>query len=380
MAPGPRCAAMGFCLTTTVLIAVGWTTPALQGESPSVVVRAAPRLTLPGIVVAKDADPKSDGDVDCNSPAHWDGDTLFMFYSVGHPYRSNGPNMAGLSRPSVRTAYDNERAWREVKRQGERWIEATWKAPDGRLYMWYHNEPHPICGSATLTAPRIGTMVSTDNGLNWKDLGLILEAPADSLNCDTVNTYFAGGNGDFSVIPGAGDEYLYFFISTYNKDVAEQGVAVARMKASDRDDPRGKVFKWHHGQWSEPGLGGHVSPIYRVTADWHKSAVDAFWGPSIHWNTHLDQWVILLNRAVNKDWGQEGIYVSLNPDLAKPGDWSKPLKILDAKELEKSKWYPQVVGIDASRKETDKLAGRVARLFVAGQSKWEIVFLKPGER
>lgn len=373
-------ALIGRRLAVTLPIAIGSTVVALHAEQPSAVIRAAPRMAFPGIVVAKDADPRSDGDVDCNSPAHWDGDTLFMFYSLGHPYRSSGPSLAALSRPSVRTVYDNEVEWREVKRQGERWIEATWKAPDGRLYMWYHNEPHPVCGKPSLTAPRIGTMVSTDNGLHWKDLGLILEAPADALNCDTVNTYFAGGNGDFSVIPDRRADYLYFFISTYNKDVAEQGVAVARMRITERDEPRGKVFKWHKGQWNEPGLGGHVTPIVPVTADWHRSRVDAFWGPSIHWNTYLNQWVILLNRAIDKDWGQEGIYVSFNPDLARPEGWSRPLRVMDAASLEKSKWYPQVLGIDAARRETDKLAGRVARLFVAGLSKWEIVFLKPGEK
>jgi len=39
-------------------------------------------------------------------------------------------------------------------------------------------------------------------------------------------------------------------------------------------------------------------------------------------------------------------------------------------------WYPQVVGLDKFREETDKLAGRVARLFIRGKSEWEIVFLK----
>ncbi len=46
----------------------------------------------------------------------------------------------------------------------------------------------------------------------------------------------------------------------------------------------------------------------------------------------------------------------------------------------RSGWYPQVVGIDAARRETDKLAGRLARLFVHGKSVWEIVFFRPGER
>jgi hypothetical protein len=45
----------------------------------------------------------------------------------------------------------------------------------------------------------------------------------------------------------------------------------------------------------------------------------------------------------------------------------------------RDRWYPQVIGLDSTRHETDKLASRVARLFVRGQSRWEILFLRPGE-
>ena len=46
----------------------------------------------------------------------------------------------------------------------------------------------------------------------------------------------------------------------------------------------------------------------------------------------------------------------------------------------KDRWYPQVIGLDRTRREKEKLAGRVVRLFVRGQSRWEILFLKPGEQ
>jgi hypothetical protein len=65
-----------------------------------------------------------------------------------------------------------------------------------------------------------------------------------------------------------------------------------------------------------------------------------------------------------------------NGDLSDPAGWTKPKKILDAPQLRKSKWYPQVVGTDAAKRETDKFAGKTARLFVAGTSMWEIVFSK----
>lgn len=355
----------------SVFLAIAPTSCAIAAVGPAAVLREVPLIRMPGV-------PKPDapqgGAVDCNSPCHWDGDTMYIFSSEGHPFRSSGPDLMHLNPESERSTYDNEKDY-----NGGRWIEATHKAEDGKLYGWYHREPGGVCPGKPLTAPEIGAVVSTDNGMNWRDLGIILKAPDDSLFCDTPNKYFAGGNGDFSVILDQQKEYLYFLISTYHKDPKEQGVAIARMRYADRDAPVGKVFKWHRGQWKEPGLGGRVTPIFGPTIDWHKPRANVFWGPSIHWNTHLERYVMLLNLARDKDWTQEGIYVSINRDIVNPEGWSKPEKILDAGRLEASKWYPQVIGTNAAGRETDKLAGRVARLFVAGRSKWEIIFLKPGE-
>jgi len=346
-----------------------------KAELPRVRLREASLIQFRG---ANSQSPDMPGECDCNNPAHWDGDTLYVFNSAGHPWRSAGPNLFHLQTNYVRCEYNTQA-------NGGRWIECTWKAEDGMLYGWYHFEPTGICPGShpdspkmNLTAPRIGAVKSTDNGATWHDLGIVLEAPPDSLKCDTKNYYFAGGNGDFSVMLDGRRQFLYFLFSNYHKDIPEQGVAVARMLWTDRDQPVGKVWKWRGGKWEEPGIGGHVTPIFPVTTDWHRTEADAFWGPSIHWNTHLRQYVILLNRAKDRRWAQEGLYISFNVDMNKPLAWSPPLKIpVGQQELA---WYPQVVGLDKSRRETDKLAGRVARLFVRGQSRWEIVFLKPGER
>ncbi|MEK7683829.1 MAG: hypothetical protein AAB466_00235 [Verrucomicrobiota bacterium] len=342
-------------------------TASRKERPPSVVLREAPLVQFRG---ANSTNLNHVGDTDCNSPAHWDGETLFLFNSAGHPWRSSGPDLFHLHQTYVRTAYNNQV-------NGGRWIECTWKADDGVLYGWYHNEPGGLCPGTRLTAPKIGAVRSKDNGATWHDLGIILEARPNTLRCDTKNYYFAGGNGDFSVMADAQLEYLYFFISTYAGEVSEQGVSVARMRYADRDQPVAKVWKWHAARWNEPGLGGRVTPIFPVKTDWHRVEADAFWGPSIHWNTHLQQYVILLNRAQDGNWTQEGVYATFNPDLANPARWTPPAKILDS--VGKDRWYPQVLGLDKSKRETDKLAGRTARLFVRGQSRWEIVFLKPGE-
>lgn len=334
-----------------------------QASSSQVQIREAPKIKFPGVV-------------DCNSPAHWSGDTLYAFNSEGNSYWTKGTDLLHLGAP-VWCYYSNE-VW------GGRWIEATWKEKDGMLYGWYHMEPwgakdaKGVCPERTrkpayLTAPKIGAVRSSDDGAHWEDLGIILEAP-EPLNCDTANHYFAGGNGDFSVMLDQRSKYMYFFIGTYHADPSEQGVAVARMRWKDRDHPVGKAWKWRKGRWSEPGLGGHVTPILPAKTDWHAENADAFWGPSIHWNTHLQGYVMLLNRTKDMAWTQEGIYISYASRLDAPESWTVPERILTT-----TGWYPQVIGIGETERYTDKLSGRTARLFVHGESNWEITFMKPGE-
>jgi hypothetical protein len=40
-------------------------------------------------------------------------------------------------------------------------------------------------------------------------------------------------------------------------------------------------------------------------------------------------------------------------------------------------WYPQVLGIGPN--QTDSIAGRRARLYVFGESKWELIFYRKNE-
>lgn len=86
-----------------------------------------------------------------------------------------------------------------------------------------------------MSGSKIGAVRSADNGATWRDLGIVLEARPGTLRCDTTNYYFAGGNGDFSIMLDARGEWLYFFISTYAGDISEQGVSVARMPTPSGD-------------------------------------------------------------------------------------------------------------------------------------------------
>ena len=117
-----------------------------------------------------------------------------------------------------------------------------------------------------------------------------------------------------------------------------------------------------------------------------------FWGPSIHCNTYLKMYVMVLNHAINTHLDADGIYISFNRDVGDPTGWSKPVMLMDLATIHKATvggeaglsdvldngWYPQVIG--TAKGETDKLAGRRARLFLGGLSNFEVIFLQPGEK
>ena len=309
--------------------------------------------------------------VDGNSPGVWIDGEFRVFTSTGEPVSMNGQGILDLimsDAPKV-TPADHYPLW----------IEAVWRDDDGTIYAWYHHEPGGICGGK-LTAPEIGALVSTDGGRTFQDLGIVL-ASGDGLNCGAQNGFFGGGHGDFSVVLDRDRRFFYFLFTNYGGSAENQGIAIARMAFEDRAQPVGAVHKLASGAWGQPGVGGAVTPLVPARVAWDFSGTDSFWGPAIHWNTAIERYVVLLNRACCKPrWPQEGIYAMFGRDLAEPSTWTAPSKILDDSQIGSAPgYYPQVFGLGAQ--ETDTLAGQLPRLFIKGISKWQIYFSLPaGER
>jgi hypothetical protein len=332
-----------------------------------VVVQAATPLRLPA-------------EVDSNSPAIWERiagqNTLFMLLSMsGQPRVAAGGNLTRLGSPS-NVVVD---PWPG----GGIWIESVIPDVDGTWYGFYHNEiPATMCRGVEKVIPRIGAIRSTDQGRTWIPLGVILEAPPRSYDCSTENQYFVGGVGDFSVQLDHASQDLYFFYSLYLRELGGQGVGIARLAWADRDAPTGRIMVWQGGVWIPSMLFGRGpaqrtiypagEPVFPAAESWHNDnhGVDAFWGPSVHWNTHLGQYVMLLNRAMNGAYDQEGIYISYAPTLDDPRAWSHPTKIVNG-----GAWYPQVVGSEDGV-GTDRTAGENARLFMLGTSRHTLRFIR----
>ena len=165
---------------------------------------------------------------------------------------------------------------------------------------------------------------------------------------------------------------------------------MARLLWANRDRPVGRVSVWNdgaweHGRWnrgpvvSPDGMLRRVwfeypdgTPLVPTTQPWHNGddRVNAFWGPSVHWNESLELYVMLVNRAQDESYTGEGIYVSFAPRLDDPRLWTAPRKLLNG-----GRWYPQVIGLTPGS-GTDKVAGGTARFFMSGQSDYLISFTR----
>jgi hypothetical protein len=353
------------CLSIMCLSGVvGAPLPAQTVRLPTTRLLPAPTLAVPGRV-------------DSSVPMTWtrvDGQlTLVAFASWGGaPVRMAGPDLEGLQVTGDLTInpQPTNGVWFESVIADE--TDTTW-------YAYYHDElPAYVCGRPDRSIPRIGAAVSVDRGVTWQSLGIILEAPPGTEVCESANRYVIGGVGDVSVMVDREWKDVYFYFSNYGRDPRTQGVVVARLPWADRDEPRGRVTIWQDGVWLppplKPGTGTDDTPaeweypagtpLVRPTNPWHdgQTAANAFWGPSLHWNTSVQQYVMLLNRARDESFTNDGIYVSFAPGLDDPRAWSAPRRIVSG-----GGWYPQVAGLEPGS-GTDRQMGSRGRFLVTGRS------------
>jgi hypothetical protein len=341
---------------------------AQEERTPLVRLVAAPRLSFPG-------------QVDSNTPILRelaDGATrVFAITSFGGtPSLSVGDALDRL--PPASAVHFEPHPGHGV------WMESVIPADDGVWYGFYHQEhPADACGRLDRFIPRLAAARSRDQGRTWEPLGVILEMRTATVACESSNRFVLGGVGDVSVVLDADQQDLYFFYSQYVRDADSQGVGVARMAWADRDAPGGRIAVWQHGAWiparevtaadGDAPLWEYpvATPLVAPRHPWHDGnpAADVFWGPAVHWNTYLQQYVMLVNRARDETFNTDGIYVAFARQLADPSAWSMPQRVVSG-----GGWYAQVVGLEADG--TDRRAGQRARFFQTGRSDFYIEFSK----
>ena len=320
-------------------------------------------------------------EADSNSPAIWEmveGEwRLSMLNSVA------GGARLSEGRSIQRLAAQGPVAFASAPPHGGFWFESVIRDTEA-WYGFYHNERDGVvCAGSGKVWPRIGAARSDDHGRSWVDLGPVLETPADSTRCVTNNHYFVGGVGDFSAVLDPDRLFVYLYYTQYVEADGRTGVSVARLAWADRDAPAGRVDVFAEGVWQPPArvqaeVAGDVddwyypvaSPIMVAGDRWDNGngGVNVFWGPSIHWNTSIESYVMLLNQAASNEWKQGGVYVSFNRRIDDPGGWTAPERLFQG-----GVWYPQVIGL-APGEGTDTVAGPAARFFMGGRSDYTITF------
>jgi hypothetical protein len=344
------------------------TTGQAPGDTPTVRLATAPRHAMPGAI-------------DSNTPVMWslvDGTWLLsaMTSFAGIPALATSTRLDTL--PSTQPVIVLNHPGHGV------WLESIVEDDHGVWYGYFHHEvPADACGRPDRQIPSIGAIRSEDRGHVLTYLGIVLEAQPDSYACGSSNRYVMGGVGDVSAVLDHDRQDLFLYYSQYPRDARRQGVAVARLAWADRDAPTGKASIWDDGAWIPAILRQSATddapatwvyapgtPLVPATRSWHDGdgQADAFWGAAIHWNTYLGRWVMLLNRARNERFDQDGIYISYSLTLSDPRRWSTPRKLLNG-----GGWYPQVVGLEAGE-GTDKRAGQHARFYLTGKSDFFIEF------
>ena len=246
-------------------------------------------------------------------------------------------------------------------------MEAIVPDESGAWYGYYHHErPADLCGRPDRQLPRIGAMRSTDSGQTWEDLGIVLDAPPGSEACDSSNRYVLGGIGDVTAALDADSKDLYLYFSQYLRDGRRKAsrwrgsrgpIASAGREGDDLERRRLAAGSRERIDRQRLGISvGHAARQERTAVSRSRQHQRRVLGPSIHWNTYLEQYVMLLNRAKDDQFGQEGIYVSFSPTLADPRDWTAPAKIMNG-----GSWYPQVIGAEAGT-GTDRSRGQARAL------------------
>jgi hypothetical protein len=207
-------------------------------------------------------------------------------------------------------------------------ISATWRDPStGTIHAWYHEEvPVPGCTNGARYAS-IGYATSTDGGTTFIKQGPALTSPDPMTSrCEQQGLNLP------EVIPSAG--YLYMFFDYWNaQGTGIEGTGIARALQSNPTS----WAKWYNGGFTEPAIGGRVTPIIADTT----AGNQLHWEASVIWSQALGKWVML-----NTDFGHEGaIYIRTSTDLM---TWTPQYLVVAATPAGGYR-YPTLFGKDATQ-------------------------------
>jgi len=206
-------------------------------------------------------------------------------------------------------------------------IAGVHRAPNGRIYAIYHAEDHIGMPSFSTGQPgyyaTVAIAFSDDDGISWQKVGPVIQSQQPK----TWARYPGQadrGSGEPSLAMDPSGDWLYAYYTEHSR-ATTVGVYISMARASTEiRDPSGiEFFKYHDGEFSEPGLGGSDSPIIRLTTGPTTEALL----PHVVFVPALDRYVMTL--SVN-NWNDyltdqgltnSGAYIAFSRDGV---NWSTP--------------------------------------------------------
>lgn len=166
---------------------------------------------------------------------------------------------------------------------------------------------------------------STDKGATWTLGDTIISGDTPEFASEHPGRYESFGNADqkMYVDEASGYFYVYYMKSWIDKETGYMWKTwqVARSPISEGMKP-GTWMKWYKGEWSEPGVGGHDSPLFSPPCT----------GVLTFYSTYLERYV-----AIGMQKESNHGFISTCTDLNKQ-DWTTPQKFIDSSRMGTYSW------------------------------------------
>lgn len=264
-------------------------------------------------------------------------DDYIMYWSGHENYRTTGayafPEFHQTLVPEEKVFGGRKET--ETWDNGGSWLMSVFRQNNDTLLAFYHAEDHweIATNPEGIAWKSLARTLSVDNGETWSEGEQIIISAS---NKPEVPIW--GGAGDNSVIwDHKNNRWLCFYQEHWLKMALSY----------DEEGKPGTWYKYHNGDFNQPGMGGESSPIPGLMSK-------PGGNPSIHFNTYLDRFIIVWH-----SWVSTSVYMSSSIDGV---NWETP-RLLEPNTGLRRAWYPTIIG------SSDIEAGKIARLYYADISR-----------
>lgn len=315
---------LGFIFTAGILLSMAFTSVSAADFTWNISDQDV-ILSVPGQTI----DTASDGD----PGTYFDGNNLYLIYTTA---TNKWKRYVGTGMDDLQELPDSKLVGFDYPHDDDRyWLCGLWvDETTGTWYTTVHDEFNYNDGKVHERYIQYAT--SDDKGEHWYLQDVIISGDTPEYASEHSGRYESFGNADQKLYADTktGYFYMYYMKSWIDKETGYMWKTwqVARSPMSEKLKA-GTWQKWYKGEWSEPGIGGHDSPLFAPPST----------GAFVFYSTYLERYVAL---GMQKE-SNHG-FISTCTDLSK-NDWTTPQKFIDKSRMG---WYSWVMDPETWSRDT----------------------------